>query len=139
MADWDPYRARALGQHWREERYRAGDWPSVKSVRNHFGRLSTAIERAGLVPRYQGQRRHRTDAALDIETLLHVAHLKELRADGTASESLVAAVREVSRARVSPDPADLRTALVELAASALTWAESVDGQFELDPAVRLAG
>jgi hypothetical protein len=139
MADWDPYRARTLGQAWREERYRAGDWPSAKSVRNHFGRLSTAVACAGLVPRYQGQRRHREDAALDTETLLHLAHLKELRANGPANESLVTAVREVSRARVSPDPSDLRTALLELAASALTWAESVEAQFKLDTTERLAG
>jgi len=127
MADWDPYRARTLGQQWREERYRDGDWPSVKSVRNHFGRLSTAIACAGLVPRYQGQRRHRPDLALDVETLLHVKHLRALQTRSPVGDGLVAAVRRVSRAHASTDPTDLRTALVELAATALTWAESVDG------------
>src|SRR5439155_1635743 len=32
MVDWEPARARRLGQHWRAERYEGGDWPTARMV-----------------------------------------------------------------------------------------------------------
>jgi hypothetical protein len=126
MADWDPYRARQIGQEWRIERYDDGDWPSIKTVRNHFGRLSSAVAQAGLIPRHQGQQRPRTGAAIDRETLLHLAHLRVQREGAATPLALAAAVREVSKARTSDEPDDLRMALIDLAAVALSWATATD-------------
>jgi hypothetical protein len=126
MADWDPYRARQIGQEWRIERYDDGDWPSIKTVRNHFGRLSSAIALAGLVPRHQGQQRPQPGAAIDRETLLHLAHLRVQREGPATPLVLAAAVREVSKARTSNQPDDLRMALIDLAAAALSWATATD-------------
>ena len=125
MNDWDPYRARQAGQAWRAARYHAGDWPSVKSVRNHFGRLSDAVALAGLVPRHQGQQRQREELALDADTLLHVAHVRELRSALAPDDRLASALRDVAAARRSGEPADLHAALVGLAASALAWSRAV--------------
>jgi NAD(P)-dependent dehydrogenase (short-subunit alcohol dehydrogenase family) len=88
-ADWDPYKARQIAQHWRAERYRAADWPSTKSVRNHFGRMSAAVVAAGLVPRYQGQERPQPELAPDEDLLLHLAHLRVMRG-GSPRRSLAA-------------------------------------------------
>jgi hypothetical protein len=126
MADWDPYRARRIGQEWRIERYDDGDWPSIKTVRNHFGRLSSAVALAGLVPRLQGQQRPQPGLEIDRETLLHLAYLRVQR-EGQATPLVLAdAVREVSRARASNQPGDLRMALIDLAAAALAWATATD-------------
>ena len=127
MNDWDPSRARQAGQTWRIARYRAGDWPSVKSVRNHFGRLSDAVAKAGLVPRHQGQQRQHLEVALDADTLLHVAHIRALSCGLRPDDRLAAALREVAAARRSSEPDDLRVALVGLAAAALAWSQSVAG------------
>jgi len=122
MADWDPYRARRLGQAWRIARYRDGNWPSSKTVRNKFGRLSDAIAAAGLVPRYQGERRPNVDLALDDDLRLHLAYLRALRESTRGPDQLARAVREVALARPSPNFVDLKFALIELAAAALAWA-----------------
>jgi hypothetical protein len=124
MADWDPYRARKLGQEWRIARYRDGDWPSAKSVRNHFGRLSDAVAQAGLVPRRQGQRRAQPGHALDEGVLLHLAHLRVQQEARPAPESLALAIRRVAVARASREPGELRASLVDLAAAALAWAKA---------------
>jgi hypothetical protein len=124
-ADWDPYKARQIAQQWRAERYHAGDWPSTKSVRNHFGRMSAAVAAAGLVPRYQGQERPQPKFAPDEDLLLHLAHLRVMR-DGSPRRSLAAAIREVARAQASHEAGDVRHALVELAAAALAWAHTVE-------------
>ncbi|WCB91507.1 hypothetical protein DSM104299_00178 [Baekduia alba] len=124
MADWDPYRARQIGQEWRIARYRDGDWPSAKSVRNHFGRLSDAVAQAGLVPRRQGQRRAQAGHALDEGVLLHLAHLRAQQEARPAPESLALAVRKVAAARASREGDDLRASLVDLAAAALVWAKA---------------
>lgn len=126
MADWDPYRARTPGQAWRIERYDDGDWPSAKTVRNHFGRLSTAVAAAGLVPRHHGQPRPQPRVVLDRETQLHLAHLRLQRAGRTTPLILAAAVREVSKAHASAEPEDLRVALIDLAAAALAWASATE-------------
>ena len=124
MADWDPYRARRIGQEWRVARYDAGSWPSTKTVRNCFGRLSDAVAAAGLVPRRQGQARPRAEIALGPEIQLHLAHLRVQRDGPATPHVLVESIREVSRAQASNDPDDLRIALIDLAATALAWATS---------------
>jgi hypothetical protein len=126
MADWDPYRARRMGQEWRIARYDNGHWPSMKTVRNHFGRLSAAVAAAGLVPRHQGQMRPQSGIAIDRETRLHLAHLERQRAGQTTPLVLADAVREVSRAHAADDPEDLRVALIDLAAVALSWVTTTE-------------
>lgn len=133
MADWDPYRARVTGQEWRIARYDAGDWPSAKSVRNHFGRLSEAVAAAGLVPRHQGQQRPRPELALSREIQVHLSHLRRAREGSVDFDHVAAAVRELIAARQSPDPDDLRAALVDLAATALGCAESLDAGPDAGP------
>lgn len=123
MADWDPYRARQLGQSWRITRYDEGDWPSIKSVRNHFGRLSDAVAAAGLVPRRQGQQRAQPELRLDDSVLVHLAHLRHVHAGLTPDTALTAALRNMAAARASADPSDLRASLISLAAAALAWAQ----------------
>jgi hypothetical protein len=122
MADWDPYRARVRGEPWRIERYDAGDWPSAKSVRNHFGRLSDAVASAGLVPRRQGQRRVHQEPSVDPEVMLHVATVRALGDARQPSHRLAEAVKRVATARSGGEPSDLRVALVEVAAAAMNWA-----------------
>jgi hypothetical protein len=138
MADWDPYRARTVGQEWRIARYDEGDWPSMKTVRNHFGRLSTAVAHAGLVPRRQGQQRPQPELAIDRDTRVHLAHLRILREGQATPLVLAAAVREVSKAQVSNRPDDLRVALIDLAAAALSWSTAIDEQITTDPEQRKA-
>jgi hypothetical protein len=123
MSDWDPYRARRAGELWRVERYDAGEWPSTKSVRHRFGRLSDAVAAAGLVPRRQGQRRVQDEPVLDPALLLHVAAVRGSGERGEPSERLAGTVRRVAEARRQGQPSDLRVALVELAAAAMDWAE----------------
>jgi hypothetical protein len=125
MADWDPYRARVRGELWRIERYEAGDWPSAKSVRNHFGRLSEAVASAGLVPRRQGQRRTAAKRSVDPEVMLHVAAVRALDDQRSPSLRLAEAVKRVATARAGGEPGDLRIALVEVAAAAMNWAAGV--------------
>jgi hypothetical protein len=125
MADWDPYRARMRGEPWRIERYDSGNWPSAKSVRNHFGRLSTAVASAGLVPRRQGQRCAQPVDPLDPEIMLHVAAVRALDNPEQPQQRLAGAVKRVLAARSGGEPSDVRTALVEVAAAAMSWAERI--------------
>jgi len=125
MADWDPYRARVRGEIWRIERYDAGDWPSTKSVRNHFGRLSIAVASAGLVPRRQGQRRAQPEPSLDPEIMVHVAAVRAMENPQQPHDRLAGAVKRLVAARMSGKPSDVRIALVEVAAAAMSWAEMI--------------
>lgn len=59
----DPRRARRIGQEWRIRRHKTGDWPSLKTVINRFGRLSEAIAEAGLAPREAKSGRTNREAA----------------------------------------------------------------------------
>jgi Homing endonuclease associated repeat len=59
LADWEPSRARRLGQDWRAHRWERGDWPSTRVVRSHFGTMSAAIRAAGLPARSSPARRRR--------------------------------------------------------------------------------
>ena len=117
MADWDPYRARSLGQQWRVARYDSAHWPSMKTVRNHFGRLSDAVAAAGLVPRLHGQQRVQPHLVLADATLLHLSYLQTMQRSAAPAEGLAAAIRRVAAARSSREPGDLRTSLMELAAA----------------------
>ena len=122
MADWDPYRARRMRQEWRVKRYDAGEWPSTKCVRNHFGRLSDAIASAGLTPRRQGQRRAPVCVVLDESVQLHVATIRGSASKREPGQRLAEAVKLVAAARESSEPADLRVALAQVAAVAMDWA-----------------
>jgi hypothetical protein len=121
QADWDPARARALNQAWRIERYRSGDWPSVATVRYHFGSLSAAIRRAGLVPREaaddaESQSGRRSANRLALAQQLHPSSTMGL------NEALADGLRGIQAARAGHDDAALREALIVLAGTALAWA-----------------
>lgn len=121
QADWDPYRARSLGQEWRIRRYQAGDWPSLKTVINRFGRLSTAVAEAGLAPREvwsgrtnrSGARRHAFSEPLDGSN-----------GEGHRRDRLVRSVKAVAAAERT-SPGALHAALVALAQESLAWADAV--------------
>lgn len=123
MADWDPVRARALGQEWRIQRYHDGDWPSARSVAHHFGSFASAVSSAGLVPRERSVAREHRDAARR-RNRLSVAAARS--GDGSAdAAALAGAVRAVAESRRSGDPVALHAALLDLAAAALGYAEAV--------------
>src|SRR4051794_13840372 len=50
MLDWEPARARRVGQEWRAARFERGVWPTARMVRTQFGRFNLAIEEAGMMP-----------------------------------------------------------------------------------------
>lgn len=121
MADWDPVRARRLGQDWRIGRYHKGDWPSARSVAVHFGSFASAAAAAGLIPRErsthhdgrQAQRAANREAAA--------------RARGASGQpglaDLAASLRTLARARREQDPVSIHAALIDVAGSALAWAD----------------
>jgi len=122
QTDLDPYRARQTNQEWRIERYHEGDWPSLPTVRHHFGTLSAAIAAAGLESAPQSEspadrlaRRRRNRLAL-VEGVAGAA-------PDHGPNALAAAVREVARARSDRDAQALDQALLELAGTALGWAD----------------
>src|SRR4051795_1814179 len=51
VADWDPLRASRIDQHWRAERFHAGDWPAADTVRAAFRTFNAAVGAPGLTPR----------------------------------------------------------------------------------------
>ena len=120
MADWDPHRARRLGQQWRVARYQQGDWPSVRSVAHHFGSLSNAVVRAGLVPRERSKHHDDRRAELGANRLRTADLIAESRAPGV--EDFAASLRGLAAARRRQDPVSIHAALIDLAASALAWA-----------------
>ena len=126
MADWDPARARRLEQDWRIARYRQGDWPSVRTVAHHFGSLAAAIEAAGLTPRARASQ-HADRRAERAANRHAVARLRAAGLTPGGSE-LAARLRNLSDARKAADPVAIHTALVDVAASALAWAETVGAE-----------
>jgi hypothetical protein len=50
VADWEPSRARRLGEEWRADRFLAGEWPSARMVGLYYPRFGDAIAAAGLEP-----------------------------------------------------------------------------------------
>ena len=123
-SDWSPARARNQGQEWRAQRYLAGDWPSVSTVIRRFGTFGAAVRAAGLEPRPRG--RH-TKARGSFENAV-TATLREQLAEANprcGPAVLAARIRSIAQARVANDPDALRGALVDLAAAALSWADTV--------------
>jgi hypothetical protein len=121
MADWDPARARRLEQEWRIARYHQGDWPSAASVRFHFGSFAKAADAAGLVARSPGVHH---DARQVERHQNRLAVSKAVSPSLTGPEQLAEHVRAVARARGSQDPVAVHAALLDLAGTALAWAEA---------------
>lgn len=121
MADWDPHRARVLGQDWRIARSQQDDWPSVRTVAHHFGSLTNAIIAAGLLPRARG--RHHVDRAE--EQAVNRLRAAELTANARRPglDDFAATLRALAAARGRRDPASTHAALIDVAASALAWAK----------------
>lgn len=122
QTDLDPYRARRTGQSWRADRYLEADWPSLATVRHHYGTLSAAVAAAGLQPRPMTEtvecrvrRRRRNRLAL-------VDHLAQ--GDAGADE-LRRGIRRVAAARNARDGDALEAALLAVAGIALGWADRV--------------
>lgn len=124
MADWEPSRARRAGHRWRIERYQRGDWPSARSVRNHFGSFSDAIRQAGLVPRPRGQRQGEA-AAWRARNRELVEQRRRSRMTGFGPAVVAQRMRDVAQARAEGDQSALQGALVDLAATALRWADQL--------------
>jgi hypothetical protein len=126
MADWDPVRARRLKQDWRIARYRLGDWPSVRSVAHHFGSLSAAIAAAGLIPRPRASQH--ADRRAERAANRHA--IASLRAGDRRPgvSDLAGALGDLAAARKADDPVALHAALVDVAASALAWAQAVGSE-----------
>lgn len=121
MSDWEPARARRNGQDWRITRYERGDWPSARSVRRHFGRFSAAIEAAGFKPRPIGQRQLRPATEEN-----HRASVESRRAasrTGFGAAELARCVKSVAAAQLAADTDALGDALLDVAATALRWAD----------------
>lgn len=125
MADWDTARARRLGQEWRIARYHQGDWPSAASVRFHFGTFAKAADAAGLVPRSPGVHH---DARQTERHQNRLAVSRAIQPARTGPEQLAEHVRAVARARGSQDPVAVHAALVDLAGTALAWAEAFSAE-----------
>ena len=123
QTDWDPFRARRTGQAWRVDRYTEGDWPSLPTVRKHFGGLPAAIHAAGLepAPQYEAPadraaRRARNRLALVRE------RANEERLDGQRLRELLDAA---TQARSTRDPIAAEEAFIALAGCALGLADEV--------------
>jgi hypothetical protein len=127
MSDWDPSRARRNGHQWRIDRYRAGDWPSTRTVCAHFGNFRRAVAAAGLEPRAQGRHAARTPA-YEAPRLSVVEHGYAVQKEAFAP-LLTQRVHDVVHAQRAGDGWALRGALVDLAATALEWAEALDGDY----------
>jgi hypothetical protein len=126
LADWAPARARRLKQSWRAERYLAGDWPHLTTVLKQFGTFGAAVEAAGLEPRPRG-RHVRGHSGLHPDTEATVAFELAAAEMPSGPGELATRVRAVAEARLGQDPTSLRSALIELATAALSWADAVAG------------
>ena len=100
-----------------------GDWPSVRTVAHHFGSLAAAIEAAGLTPRARASQ-HADRRAERAANRHAVARLRAATLTPGISE-LAARLRDLADAREAADPVGMHAALIDVAASALTWAEAV--------------
>ena len=126
LADWDPHRARTLGQEWRIARYHQGDWPSARTVANHFGSFSDAVAAAGLLPRDGG--RHHVDRSTERSAnRLTVAQLAA-RSHQPGINDFAGTLRILAAARRTHDPVSLHVALLEVAAAALAWAGTLGAE-----------
>jgi hypothetical protein len=126
MADWDPGRARRLAQEWRITRYRQGDWPSARTVANHFGSFTNACTAAGLLPRDRG--RHHVDRSAEQATnRLTIAQIGA-RSRRPGVKDFAGSLRTLAAARQRRDPVWLHAALIDVAAAALAWAGIVGSE-----------
>jgi hypothetical protein len=120
MADWDPARARRLGQEWRIARFYEGDWPSARTVALHFGSFARAATAAGLIAR------HRSASQVERCATRSANRLAAARASGLSRvagvDDVATSLRALARARATEDPVALHAALIDLAGSALAWA-----------------
>jgi hypothetical protein len=121
MADWDPHRAHRLGQYWRIARYHQGDWPSARSVALHFGSFASAAAAAGLVGRARSSSHAERRAVSAANRLATATASAEAAAPGIGG--LAASLTALAQARKSRDPVGMHAALIDLAGSALAWAE----------------
>lgn len=124
QTDLDPYRAKHTRQEWRIERYQEGDWPSLPTVRHHFGTLSAAIAAAGLEPAPQSEAPEDRLARRRRNRLALVDHVATRRPDHGPT-NLAQAIREVAEARTARDAHALELALIALAGTALGWSDRV--------------
>jgi hypothetical protein len=122
MADWDPHRARRLGQDWRIARFYQGDWPSARSVALHFGSFSNAATAAGLIARPRSSSHAERKAVSAANRLATATASAEGCAPGIGD--LAASLTALARARKTEDPVCMHAALIDLAGSALAWAET---------------
>ena len=124
MSDWSPARARSTAQAWRIERYYAGNWPSGNTVARRFGNFTEAVRRAGIEPRPRGQHTNgRPTLAADAREVIQLHLNTHDRNCGPAV--LATRIRSVAEARQAGDPEALRSALIDVAAAALSWADVV--------------
>jgi hypothetical protein len=114
MTDWDPARARRVGQEWRIARYYENDWPSLATVRYHYKTLNLAVTAAGLEPRRPGAQPPSAAVAP-----------RRQSPQSPAQHMLALRVRSVATAARHEDSAGLVAALNDLAATALNWADDV--------------
>ena len=124
QADWDPVRARRLGQQWRIARYTEGDWPSLNTVLNRFGSLGEAVRAAGLQPRKAGEH----GPAVDERRLANLRAAAEIGAGARrrgGAQALARQVAAVAAARRAGDEERLRMALLDVAAVAVRWAGDI--------------
>jgi hypothetical protein len=121
MADWDPTRARRLGQEWRIARYHDGDWPSARSVALNFGSFAKAAAAAGLT----GRPRSTDIGTRQVQRAANRLAAAQASASGSVpgKAELARHVHAVVLAREGGDPAALHAALIGLAGAALAWAE----------------
>jgi hypothetical protein len=125
MADWDPYRARRLGQYWRIARYNQGDWPSARSVIAHFGSFAAAASAAGLVPRARGHQLLDRGNEQAQNRLAVARAISRSRVPGITD--LAESLRALAVARSARDPVSAHAALIDVAGAALAWAELMGG------------
>jgi hypothetical protein len=123
MADWDPARARRLGQDWRIARYLQGDWPSGRSVATHFGSFTNAAIGARLIPRGPGT--GRADRRAERAENRHAAARASASGRDPGVEDLTRNLTALAAARRTEDPVAMHAALIDLAGSALHWAEAI--------------
>jgi hypothetical protein len=112
MADWDPSRARHAGQWWRVSRFYQGDWPSISTVRHHFGSLNAAVREAGYEPRMRGVHAGRPNSSGET-----------LPISDAAASLIVLRVRAVGEAQRAADREALACALRDLSSACLNWAD----------------
>jgi hypothetical protein len=124
QADWDPVRARRLGQQWRIARYTEGDWPSLNTVLNRFGSLGEAVRAAGLQPRSAGEHGP-LGGERCVANLMAAAQAMPVAHRQAGAPALARQITAVAAAKRSGDQERLRIALLDVAAVAVRWASDV--------------